>query len=143
MSSDSCVKCFNEILADSLFIKIVNFVRKQMDYNFVATKIKWWFNDTGGKYEKEFSFRFRVEESFLYMKHFPSLIKMLSVNVTNNAIKKQLIEVYLQSVYLRKLLSYTERIRDINLEDLNLIKKTTKDLFKICCMFDSKKSLSL
>ena len=143
MSSGSGVKCFSEIPADSLFIKFVDFLRKEMGCNFLATKIKRWFNDNGGKYEKEFAFTFRGKESFLYMKHFPSLIKMLFVNVTNKAIKKRLIEVHLQSVYLRKVLSYTVRITDFSVEDLNLMKKTAKDLFKICCMFDSKISPSL
>ena len=143
MSSGSCVKCFSEIPADSLFIKLVDFVQKEMGCNFLATKIKRWFNDNGGKYEKEFVFRFRGKESFLYMKHFPSLVKMLFINVTNKAIKKWLIEVDLQSVYLRKLLSYTVHITDFSLEDLNLMKKTTKDLFKMRCMFDSKISPSL
>ena len=77
------------------------------------------------------------------MKHFSCLIKMLFVNVTNKVIKKGLNEVHLQSVYIRKLLSYTVRITDFSLEDLNFMKKTAKDSFKICCMFDSKISPSL
>ena len=52
MSSGSGVKCFNEIPADSLFAKFVDFVRKEIGCNFLATKIKRWFNDNGGKYEK-------------------------------------------------------------------------------------------
>ena len=72
------------------------------------------------------------------MKHFPCMIKMLFVNVTNKVIKKRLNEVHLQSVYIRKLLSYTVRITDFSLEDLNFMKKTAKDSFKICCMFDLK-----
>ena len=143
MSSGSGVKCFSEIPADSLFIKFVDFARNEIGCNFLATKIKRWFNDIGGKYEKEFGFRFRGKESFLYMKHFPSLIKNLFINVTNKAINKQLIEVHLQSLYLRKLLSYTVRITDFSLEDFNLMKTAAKDLFKTCCMFDSKISPSL
>ena len=85
MSSGSGVKCFSEIPADSLFIKFVDFARKEIGCNFLATKIKRWFNDIGGKYEKEFAFRFRGKESFLYMKHFPSLIQNLFINVTNKA----------------------------------------------------------
>ena len=137
MSSGSGVKCFSEIPADSLFIKFVDFLRKEMGCNFLATKIKRWFNHNGGKYERICIW------GFMYLKHFPSLIKMLFVNVTNKAIKKRLIEVHLQSVYLRKVLSYTVRITDFSVEDLNLMKKTAKDLLKICCMFDSKISPSL
>ena len=78
-----------------------------MGYNFLATKIKRWFNDNDRKYKKEFAFRFRGKESFSYMKHFPSLIKMLFVNVRNKATKTQPIEVHLQSAYFPNLLSYT------------------------------------
>ena len=52
MTSGSGVKCFNEIPAGLLFIKFVDFVRKEMRCNFLATKIKRWFNDNGGKHEK-------------------------------------------------------------------------------------------
>ena len=77
------------------------------------------------------------------MEHFPSLIRMLFLNVTSKAIKKQLIEVHLPSIYLRKILSYTVRITDINPQNLIFWKKTAKDLFKMCCVFDPKISLSL
>ena len=125
------------------FLKFVEFVRKQMACNFLANKIKRWFNENGGKNEKEFSFRFRGKESFLYMKHFPSLIRMLFLNVVSKVIKKRLIEVHLQSIYLRKILSYTVRITDFNAQDLIFMKKTATDLFKMCCVFDSKISPSL
>ena len=77
------------------------------------------------------------------MEHFPSLIRMLFLNVTSKAIKKQLIEVHLPSIYLRKILSYTVRITDINSQNLIFLKKTAKDLSKMCCVFDSKISPSL
>ena len=109
-----------------------------MGYNFLATKIKRWFNDNDRKYEKEFAFRFRGKESFLYIKHFPSLIKMLFVNVRNKATKKRLIEVHLRSAYFPSLLSYTVRITDVSLEDLNLVNNNVKDLFEICFMFYQK-----
>ena len=54
-----------------------------------------------------------------------------------------MIELHLQSVYLQKLLSYTVTITDFSLEDFDLMKKTTKDLFKISCMFDSEISPNL
>ena len=143
MVSSSNVKCFSDLSVDSLFLKFVEFVRKQMACNFLANKIKRWFNENGGKNEKEFSFRFRGKESFLYMKHFPSLIRMLFLNVASKVIKKRLIEVHLQSIYLRKILSYTVRITDFNAQDLIFMKKTATDLFKMCCVFDSKISPSL
>ena len=86
-----------------------------MAYNFLANKIKRWFNEKGVKNKKEFTFRFTGKENFLYMKHFPSLIRMLFLNVASKAVKKQLIEVHLQSIYLRKILSYTARITDFKI----------------------------
>ena len=64
MVSSSNVKCFSDLSVDSLFLKFVEFVRKQMACNFLANKIKRWFNEKGGKNEKEFSFRFRGKENF-------------------------------------------------------------------------------
>ena len=86
-----------------------------MAYNFLTNKIKRWFNEKGVKNKKEFTFRFRGKENFLYMKHFPSLIRMLFLNVASKAVKKQLIEVHLQSIYLRKILSYTVHITDFKI----------------------------
>ena len=98
-----------------------------MACSFLANKIKRWFNENDGKNEKEFSFRFREKGSFLYMKHFPSLIRMLFLNVTSKAIKKRLMEVHLQSIYLCTILSYTVRITDFNAQELIFMKKTAKD----------------
>ena len=86
MSSSSGAKCFSETPADLLFVKFVDFACKEICRNVLATKRL--LNDYGGKYKKEFDFRFRGEESFLYMKHFSSLVKMLFVNIAENAIKK-------------------------------------------------------
>lgn len=44
MRSGSDVNCFSEIPPDSLFIKFVAFVPKEMGFNFLAIKIKRWFN---------------------------------------------------------------------------------------------------
>lgn len=85
MSSSSGAKCFSETPADLPFVKFVDFACKEICRNVLATKTL--LNDYGGKYKKEFNFRFRGEESFLYMKHFSSSVKMLFVNITENAKK--------------------------------------------------------
>ena len=105
-----------------------------MACNFLANMMKRWFNENGGKNEKEFSFRLRGKKNFLYMKHFPSVIRILFLNVTSKAIKKRLIEVYLQSIYLRKILSQTVRITVFNAQNLIFVKKTAKDYLK-CVVF--------
>ena len=60
-------KSLKEISNDNLLSKFVNFVRKDMGCN----------SGNSDKVEKEFTFRFRGEESFHYIGSFPSLIKML------------------------------------------------------------------
>ena len=66
-----------------------------MNCNFQANEVQRWFNENGGKQEKDFTFRLREKESFLYMKHIPSLIKMLISNILNTDIQKRFIEVHL------------------------------------------------
>ena len=58
-------------------------------------------------------------------------------------IKVKILEVHLQSIHLRNLLSYTVRISDFDLEDLRKMKHEAFYLFKCCCLFDSKISQSL
>ena len=71
------VKCYREISAEYLYYKIVNFIRTAMNCNFLHKNIVRWFNDNLGKTEKDFTFRFRVKESLMYLKDFPMLIQML------------------------------------------------------------------
>ena len=59
------VKSFKDLPDNSLLETFVSFVRKEMNRNFLANKIQRWFNENGGKQEKEFTFRFRGKESFL------------------------------------------------------------------------------
>ena len=66
-----------------------------MNCNFQANEVQRWFNENDGKQEKDFTFRLREKESLLYMKHIPSLIKMLISNILNTDIQKRLIEVHL------------------------------------------------
>ena len=136
-------KTFRDINCGSVFIKFVSYVRKEMGCNFLANKIVRWFNDNGGKQDKEFTFRFRGKESLLYMRHFPDLIGMLLGQFKEKNIQSRLLEVHLQSIHLRELLSYSVRITDFNLECLSKMKETAKALFKCCCVFDAKVSPSL
>ena len=98
-----------------------------MNYNSLANKIQRWLNENGEKHEKEFTFRFRGKESFLYMKHFSSLIKILILNILSTNIQKRLIEVHLQSTYFRQLLSYIVRVTNFDLDVLNLMKQIGKN----------------
>ena len=121
------VKSFKDVSDNSLFQTFVSFVSKKMNYNSLANKIQRWLNENGGKHEKEFTFRFRGKESFLYMKHFSSLIKILILNILSTNIQKRLIEVHLQSTYFRQLLSYIVRVTNFDLDVLNLMKQIGKN----------------
>ena len=83
------------------------------------------------------------KESFHYIRYFPFLIKMLLRETKEVKIKVKILEVHLQSIHLRNLLSYTVRISDFDLEDLRKMKHEAFYLFKCCCLFDSKISQSL
>ena len=137
------VKSFKDVSDNSLFQTFVSFVSKKMNYNSLANKIQRWLNENGGKHEKEFTFRFRGKESFLYMKHFSSLIKILILNILSTDIQKRLIELHLQSTYFRQLLSYIVRVTNFDLDVLNLMKQIGKKLFKLRCICDNKISSSL
>ena len=139
----SNVKSFAEVPLDSLFSKFVEFVHHGMSCNFLASKIKTWFNENCGKVEKHFSFRFRGKESFLYMKHFPALIKMILVNISNIQVKKHLHQLHYQSIQLREVLSYSVRIEEFNEQLLSDMKLRAKLLFKSCCLFEQRISPSL
>ena len=97
--------------------KFVFFIKDNMNCNFLSKKIQRWFNDNTGKTDKDFTFRFRGKESLGYMKHFPELIELLVSNIKDDNVLKRLYEIHYQSIYLRKLLSYTVRITDFNEED--------------------------
>lgn len=136
-------KDFNSIPEESLFRKFVLFVQSNMGCNFLAGKIKTWYNENSGKVEKEFSFRFRGKESFLYFKHFPSLIVTILSLVKTEQIKLRLHEIYFQSIHLRQLISYAVRIENFNEEMLLCMFEEGKLLFKACCLFDQRVSPSM
>ena len=136
-------KSYKSIPQGTLFVKFVTFIHDDMNCNFLSKKIQRWFNDNSGKTEKDFSFRFRGKESFSYMKHFMCLIEMILANVSSETVKSRLHQVYYQSVHLRKLLSYTVRIVDLNTDLLKDMKLEGQLLFKSSCMFDQRISPSL
>ena len=90
-------KCFKDVPTDSIFFKFVSFIHDNMMCNFLSIKIKKWFNESGGKSEKVFSFRFQGKESYLYMRHFAELIYMLVNNVNTERVRLRLHEVFYRS----------------------------------------------
>ena len=68
---------FTYLRDSNIFVKFVFFVRKKMNCNGMANAIKKWYNENT---EKPFEFRFRGQESKMYLHHFPSLISMVLDN---------------------------------------------------------------
>jgi len=77
-----------------------------MNCNFLAKKIRMWFNESAKHDDKEFTFRFRGKESLAYMRHFPDLIMMLFKQFGNEVMRKKLLIIHLQSISLRQVLSF-------------------------------------
>ena len=142
-SNLKCIKNFNDVPTNSLFYKFVDFVHFGMNCNFLAKKIKTWFNETSAINVKDFSFRFRGKESFLYMKHFPSLIQMILNSIENDELKFRLPQIFFQSLRLRAVLSYSVRIIDFDQIMLSDMKLEATSLFRSCCLFEQSISPSL
>ena len=54
MVSSSNIKCFSDLSVDSLFLKFVQFLQKQMACNFLANKIKSGLMNMGERMKKNF-----------------------------------------------------------------------------------------
>ena len=67
------IKLFKEIPASKNFFGFVNFVKTEMNSNFLGKKIIARFNENRlSKQESEFGFRFRGKESYNYLRGFSS-----------------------------------------------------------------------
>ena len=56
-------KTFNEIKENTPLFIFCSFVKKDMSCNYLVKKLGQWYNECGGKLDKNFSFRFRGKES--------------------------------------------------------------------------------
>lgn len=63
ISSCSGVKCFREVPADLLLIVFWLYMERDV-CNFLATKVKKWFNGNGRKYETGFALGLWVKKVF-------------------------------------------------------------------------------
>ena len=69
---------YGDLPESNLFVKFMDFVRKDMNSNHLVNKLISWFNENkSANKECGFGFRFRGRESFNYLQGFPSLILML------------------------------------------------------------------
>ena len=136
-------KSFSDVPEDTLFFQFVLFIKSDMNCNFLAKKLKMWFNESVKHDDKAFTFRFRGKESLHYMKQFPNLILMLINKLTDISIIRSLLIIHLQSICLRKVISLSVRIESFTQDDLQDLFKEARFLFKISCVYDMSISPSL
>ena len=92
------------------------------------------------KLNKSFDFRFRGRESFKFLQYFPILIDELKSRITPSSPSSHpsiLEVVFYQTLLLRKLVSLSVRIEEISLEDVEEMTKVGRQLFKVCCYYDT------
>ena len=120
----------------------VQFVSKEMKSNKLAKKLKEYWNNCR-ETRSEFSFRFRGEESRNYLTNFPLLVSMLFDKISIENCRDRLMVIFMLSINLRRLISYTVRVQDITMDDVNEMEHVAKKMFKLCCLHDNSMSPSL
>ena len=130
---------FSEIDPGNLFVEFINFVRKDMNCNYLAKKLITWFNENKiNRKVKDFSFRFRGKESNHYLQIFPKMISLFYDKIVEKSCRIRLLQIFYQSVNLRKVISYSVRIESVGIEDILDMKDAARNLFCSCCLFDTK-----
>ena len=103
-----------------------------------------WFNESSlTKKEKDFTFRFRGQESLAYIRHFPSLISMLLLHITVDEVKVKIHQIFYCFLLHRRVISYTVRIENFDKNMQNQLEINASLLFKACCLFYPRLSVSL
>ena len=99
------LKSFYDLSEGNLFFDFIQSVKNGMNCNFLAKKIIAWFNENqNAKKQKDFAFRFRGKESYKYLQNFPLLILNV-IRRVNKTKKVTLMQVFYESIHLRKLVS--------------------------------------
>ena len=133
----SGVKLFKDLDDGCLLVFLVKFVRYTMKCGTLAKKLMQYFEANPSLRScKDFTYRFKGRESFLFLQYFTLLIDSLKPLVSKESSVLILYAVYYQTLLLRKLVSYSVRIESITLDDAEEMKKVGRALFKACCLHD-------
>ena len=132
----SNVKGFADVPENTPLFKFCSFIRSDMSCNYLVTKLGQWFNESGGKLDKDFSFRFRGKESFAFLQSFPSLIKILIDDIKHPNSQQRLYQLFLQFFHLRHIVSFIARIESFDETSLNLLQHHCQSLFKLSIIYD-------
>lgn len=134
------IKLFKGIPDSNILSVFVQFLCKEMKSNKLGKKLIEWFNETRNK-ETAFAFRFRGEESRNYLTGFPVLIAMLYKKVKilpeSEKLRERLAVIFLESIFLRQLISHSVRVTDISMENLIKMISIGQKLFKLHCMHET------
>ena len=135
-------KCFKDIPETLLFVIFVSYVRRGMSCNYLAEKVVQWFNETSGKLDAVFSFRFRGKESAAFLKNFPELIKLILNNVTSQSSTLILHRTHFQFIHLRIIISKSVRVKEFSYDQLKEMENSCASLFRSRCLSEDKVSPS-
>ena len=130
------LKSFYDLSEGNLFFDFIQSVKNGMNCNFLAKKIIAWLN------ENQNAFRFRGKESYKYLQSFPLLILNV-IRRVNKTKKVTLMQVFYESIHLRKLVSISVREDDINNNELSEMFMSGRRLFVCCSLYDVSVSPSL
>ena len=127
---------FADVPENTPLSKFCSFIRSDMSCNYLVTKLGQWFNESGGKLDKNFSFRFREKESFVFLQSFPSLIKILIDDIKHPNSQQRLYLLFLQFFHLRHIVSFIARIESFDETSLNLLQHHCQSLFRLSIIND-------
>ena len=137
-------KSFKDIPEGNLYRHYVSFVKHEMNCNQLTNKMQAWFNEEYLKNNtKDFRFRFRGIESYSYLKQFPNLIRMILLHVNMENARYKVCHIFLESLYLRKAISYLVRMENFTAKHLSEVRDVCRKLHIIHCVFEQTISPSL
>ena len=86
--------------------------------------------------DKDFSFHSRGKESFAFLLHFPSFLKLLIDNTERCDVIQLLYQLFLQFYYLQHIVLLMTRIESFGDASLNSLNDHCQLLFKLSVIFD-------
>lgn len=141
ISNLSLFKTYDAIPSNNIFRSFLLFVKVEMNLNMLSKKVSSWY-DESKQGQKEFVFRFRGEESYGLLKHFPVLFSKFLPYFTHHS-NNMFLSLFKQLLLLRKLISYSVRVIQFDENDLSDMFTTAKELFQLVCATSSSVTPSL
>ena len=115
-----------------------------MGCNYLSKKIIQAYNESGGKLDGNFAFRFRGKESFAFLKQFPELIKMIISKLpSTSSIILRLHIIYFQFIQLRRVISFSVRVTKFDKKMLSEMEISCGLLFKSRSLTEDRVTPSL